>query len=735
MTDSTAGNSRRIRARLFISAALPAFILYWITLAPTVTSEDSGELITAAYTLGIAHPPGYPLWCILAKVFTLLPVGSVAYRVNLLSACLGALAVGVLALLALRFTRSFWPSLLAALLFAASRDFWSQAVIAEVYTLNLLITLLLLLFLIYFDDTLRTRWLYAAASTLGIGLTNHSTLGPLSLVFLAWVFLRQPSLLRRPVFVANLLIAFLLGLSIILYLPMRSLTDPVMDWGNPETLSSMMDHLSRKQYEVGVEARPRTVIGQATLLFHFLETFSAQFTPIICILVLLGCREHMKRERPTFLLLLVVFGMTSYGFIWLLNYIPDRQNLHLTQVFFLPAFGIAAIWIAMAFARISRWVEDRFASLPRLQTLAIRGSGVLILAQAAFSHFEANDKSQCYLAEDWGRNILNTLKPNAIIIPTSDHSTFPILYLQTVEGLRPDVLIADKYGYIEDRVYRALFDGKETPRVPPPFGGSPVDGQRYLIQYSGRPVYLTTKAMVSGVENFELVTSGLVFEAVIKGTKPGEAEHVKLWESFQFHPGSLGRRPGDFSLDIISADYHYARARYALLFSRDAEAFEEARLAELYGDGIKEFHNNIGGMLAEAGKHEAALQPLLRSVQVDPDYDLAIRNLANAYFCLQRYREGLRWFNGALAVEPGNPLARLGKARAHKKRGEAVEAYGAYMRVFSMSPESETLQQEIKDFVKAAFGKDSPLAELPKARQTESRESRESRGEGGEFSD
>ena len=79
--------------RLFLAAAFLSFSLYSFTLAPTVTAEDSGELVTAAATLGVAHPPGYPLWCILGKVFTYLPVGTVAWRVNLLSAVLGSIDI------------------------------------------------------------------------------------------------------------------------------------------------------------------------------------------------------------------------------------------------------------------------------------------------------------------------------------------------------------------------------------------------------------------------------------------------------------------------------------------------------------------------------------------------------------------------------------------------------------------------------------------------------------------
>ena len=74
------------------------FAVYFYTLAPTVVGGDSGELITAAHTLGVVHPPGYPLYTVLTKLFTLLPFGEIAWRVNLLSAVSGALAAALLCL-------------------------------------------------------------------------------------------------------------------------------------------------------------------------------------------------------------------------------------------------------------------------------------------------------------------------------------------------------------------------------------------------------------------------------------------------------------------------------------------------------------------------------------------------------------------------------------------------------------------------------------------------------------
>ncbi len=503
--------SPRGNARLFFGAALPAFILYLITLSPTVSSEDSGELITAAYTLGVAHPPGYPLWCLLGKLFSFLPFGSVAWRVNLLSAVLGATAVWVLALLAARFTGSIAISLFTALLFAASRDFWGQCVMAEVYSLNVLLFLALIFFVLRFKDTARTRWLYLAAFTVGLGLTNHSTMGPLAPIFFGWVCLRHLYLFKHPVLLLNLFAAFLLGFSIILYLPMRSLADPVMDWGNPETLSGMLDHLLRRQYTAAAEPRPRTIFAQAMLVFHFLETFSIQFTPLLSILALFGAFFHKAKERSSFYLFLILFLMTSYGFIWLLNYPPDRENLHLTRVFFLPAHALGALWIALAIKALGDWLFRRYALGAVRLNPAFSLAGFTLLALPLLSNFELNNESKNYLAEDWGRNILRTLKPDSIILPASDHSTFPLLYLQAVEGLRRDVLIGDKYGYIEDRLFRELFGGKNPPRAPPPYRGSPLEKERYLIEHSGRAVYFTTKTQIPELESHDLVTSGLLF--------------------------------------------------------------------------------------------------------------------------------------------------------------------------------------------------------------------------------
>jgi hypothetical protein len=184
---------------------------YVYTLQPTVGLEDSGELVTAAYTLGVAHPPGYPAWTILAKLFTLIPAGNIAWRVNLFSAVCGALAAGILTLVLAktgdiilsscnarspsdnpvinRVTRlsASLCAIAAGLLFAYTPGVWSQATIAEVYTLNaFFMALIILLSFIFMFNPAHRGLIYAISFVFALAITNHHTIAVM-ITALGWL--------------------------------------------------------------------------------------------------------------------------------------------------------------------------------------------------------------------------------------------------------------------------------------------------------------------------------------------------------------------------------------------------------------------------------------------------------------------------------------------------------------------------------------------------------------------
>ncbi|MEW6482047.1 MAG: DUF2723 domain-containing protein, partial [bacterium] len=131
-----------------------SFGVYLHTLTPTVGFHDSGELISVAYTLGIAHPPGYPLYTLLGKVFiTLIPIGNIAFRMNMQSALFASLTCMLVYFITLKLTSSIIPSIVASLILAFSLTFWEQAVIAEKYTLNAFFASLIIFILLKWEDS------------------------------------------------------------------------------------------------------------------------------------------------------------------------------------------------------------------------------------------------------------------------------------------------------------------------------------------------------------------------------------------------------------------------------------------------------------------------------------------------------------------------------------------------------------------------------------------------------
>ncbi len=194
-----------------LGVALAAFALYVSGVASTLTyGGDCGELIAASYRLGIAHPTGYPLYCLLGRVFaSLLPLGEVAWRYNVLSALFGAAAIGLVTASVYRLTaavatdatngdavntdamvaeppddpsaaRNIWPALGAGLLLAGFYPFWTQSVIAEVYALNALMLSALLFCAVAWHQSGDWRWAYSLAVAFGLALNAH-----LSCVFMA----------------------------------------------------------------------------------------------------------------------------------------------------------------------------------------------------------------------------------------------------------------------------------------------------------------------------------------------------------------------------------------------------------------------------------------------------------------------------------------------------------------------------------------------------------------------
>ena len=225
-----------------------ALLLYVATMCRTVFWWDTGELAANAHVLGIPHRPGFPLYVLVARVFSLSPFGDIFYRVNFLSAVSASAALGIFAfvwhgLLSQNWRTTRWwetimPIIVSVTAIAGTYTLWMQAARAEVYAPTLLAWALMVAILFGADRAVRlgrggvARWLIASAflGGLGMGLHNATFASTLPAVFVFFIVLARRSELRACDWVVAS-VFFVIGLSIYLYLPIRAGANPPLNWG------------------------------------------------------------------------------------------------------------------------------------------------------------------------------------------------------------------------------------------------------------------------------------------------------------------------------------------------------------------------------------------------------------------------------------------------------------------------------------------------------------------------
>ncbi len=483
----------RFSVTFWIGAGLAAatFALYAFTLTPGVPPTDSGELALAAWLPGVAHAPGFPLYVLIGWLWThLVPFGRVIWRLNLLSAACGALTVGLAYALALRTLREtsdprgapLQAAAVGALVLGLGRTVWNWATVSEVYALNLLLTAAILLLVILSGETGRPEGagpaeqrsrsarerksrgaaeqgeragphgprlapLILAAFLFGLGLGNHLTsIALLAPAIAFWLTARRGwrFWISRPAWLAAL--ALTAGLAVYLYLPARAAGDPLLNWGNPDTWQRFWWHVTARQYRVSLFSAPvwPQIIFAAKLWW-------TQFTPVGLALLVVGAWRMARAQRPLFwMLALIILCTTAYAWAYVIEDDGDA--------YYLPAFLAASVWVAWGAAAITAWANTAFSGQPvgkpartRLNPDENRFSGrwparlllLIVPILALAMNWPACNRRSDTISEDYVRDAFAEIAANGLLLTRDWQLAAPALYLQQVEGLRPDLTVID----------------------------------------------------------------------------------------------------------------------------------------------------------------------------------------------------------------------------------------------------------------------------------------------------
>ncbi len=361
---------------LFIFIA--AFGSYLATLAPAQVPGDPSEYTFIPWILGIAHPPGYGFYTLLAALWQhLLPIGSIAYRSNLLAAFAGASSATLVYLIVQRLTmgrsigspisktEAHLPAVFAGMSFAAAVDVWQHSLHANAHIITLLLATLSIFLLIEWWNTDKDRWLYIFALVVGFSPAQHPLLIFGFPAYLIFIVLVKPRLFRQPKKILALIGCVLIGLSIFLYYPLRSPTTPfgVSDIHSWDTFLHFVsaEGLRVNLFHFGLS-------DQTTRFSVFINLLQLQFSSISILLAIPGIIWLARRSIKPFGLCFT-FLVITYAFI--INTVQDVMAYLLLPFMMLAVFIGIGVWVvALAFVRS--------ATLRRLMPIPIAFALLLI---------------------------------------------------------------------------------------------------------------------------------------------------------------------------------------------------------------------------------------------------------------------------------------------------------------------------------------------------------------------
>jgi len=484
------------------------FGFYLRTLSPGLGGEDSGEFAATAVSLGISHPPGYPLLALSGKLVSLVPLGSPAFRLNLYSAACAAGALAILFSLVRRAVRdrwgvdartAAWTALMATAMLGFSQALWRQAVISDKYPLNLILLSAALW------SVLAGRRRELTAFLLGLGFAHHMQalyLVP-GLGWLAWKSVESTP--RRMLVCA---IFFTTGLSPkLLYPPVRAVIDPATVLGRSATAGQWFSYVRASQYGrrmgadgiwPGFSSTARVAGGQGMWI-----------EPVAGIA---GLALWSAGAGPAG----VAVGLTAATGILLTSFLSiTGREFYLLPVAWILSFGLGCL-LAWSRAGPPLARPRPFRAGPGFRRLASLALAIPLVMLAHNLPLAGSGRNS--LEYDYGRDILAGLPARSVLFAGGDDLVYPVMYLQGVEGFRPDITVIPEgflsFGPSRERLKKSepglarALEGDAWLRTEEEWGNAVARA----VMERGRRVFWTTASRTELISGFSAEPRDLVIE-------------------------------------------------------------------------------------------------------------------------------------------------------------------------------------------------------------------------------
>ncbi|MBI5207802.1 MAG: DUF2723 domain-containing protein [Candidatus Firestonebacteria bacterium] len=678
--------------------------IYINTMAPTITPGDSGELITGAYTLGIAHPPGYPLFILIGRIFSLIPLGSISFRLNLMSVFFSLCSLFVFFKICQTLFSSLTLAGIAAFFTGMSYTLWSQSIVAEVYTLHIFIVLCLFWLLIKKSN------LRIFSFLLGLGLCNHHTILVFIPIFI-WKLVEERKYKDIIIYI-NLL----LGLSLYLYMPIRSFYNPVLNWGETHTFLKFTKHILRSQF--GTLWKDSNILSNFIFQITFYNKILFQQISIFFLpLFLYGIYKLFSLNKIFGIYSLYLFLSFSAGTIIVLNFTMVPYILSEVSIFFMPSY---IIFILISFYSLDSITKNYFFKIQYI-LIAILSLYCIFLI---FLNFKSLNKRNNYYLYDYGLNILRSVTQNSSLFLQSNHQTFSICYLNLVENRFRNNAIFDREENFFPKIfsrYRSLFGIKNRKEI-----------EQYLISKTPELLFFGYN---SGKQK---IPYGLLYSLVQKDnsiwnffTLRGHPENISLnnlkitdYKIPEYIKIFLfGKRNNIWIEDILTRDiismiiiaraedliYHRSSSPLFLLDKVSVLAYDipsqQFLLGEIFSlleenekaikayNKVLEFipldfivYNNLGIIYNIEKNYKQAEQYFQKAIEINPDITEPYYNIGIIYQDKRDFNKALDYFKKANTLDSTKPEIYYNIGIVYYEMGDLIQAEKNYKLCINKNP-------------------------------------------------
>ena len=668
----------------YVPLLLPitVFSVYLCTTAPVVYVGDSGEFTAAAFSLGIPHNSGYPLYSLLGKIFCMIPFGNVGFRMNLMSAFFAALTILLIYNIIKKFTRNILCSLTAACFLAFTPLFWSQTVSAEVYPLHVFFLALMVRLLWQWDRSRDFHCLLLFVFVTGLSFGNHMQTVMLAPPVLYFIISGEKKAIFSLKHFTAISVFFILPLTLYLYLPIRTQAGAAIHWGDPDNLERFLNHVTATAH------RGAYVFGASSVQYmaRFLDALKVMVVQygVLLLFPLWGWVKLPSLRWKIFFVGVILFDLVYTVFLNIIS-------LEITP-FTLPSSIVLAILLGMGFNNLLGWTKRQEEIGPHV-VRAVSTAFCMIPIIALTTNYGLCDQSRNYTAYEHAVNIFRTADHGSTIFLDGDNNIFPATYGRIVEGMGEGLTIYDRHNIIF---------GWSPEKFPPGCKGTS-DGLESMVQKKiinqreKQGVYLAmfNPYAVSIPNGFHITPYGILRKLVSDKGSMGAGEGASVWGYY-----STESFYENFERDYMSREvcsfYFFRKGESLWLSGHAAESLQQLRIASLIGYNDTSIHSEIGLFLTDRGLFDKARNEFEKALVHHDDLSGIHNNWGYYYHKTGDYQKAMVSFSKAIALRPRNTTYHNNLGLTFHEAGKKREARLSFMRSLSINDD----QPKIKEFMK-----------------------------------